>query len=360
MNTPKCQTIASSRGHPIHYLSLGPSSGPLIVWVHGWPDRASTWLPQLHAFALLGFHCVAADTCGYGGSHISRTVSDYSCENLVADQLDLLTHLGRDKAIWVGHDWGCAIVWSLAAHHQDKCTGVVNLCVPYRMLEMGLEQLLETVNREIYPEDEYPHGQWDYQVAYERDPDACTKQMDDDVEKVIKLLYSRGQPESYGKPARTSSVTKDGGWFGNKRGSELMDLPLEMTVFSNEGLEHQHEELVQGLKQHGFWGATAYYRNHKANREYNLNARNDAILEMPVLFIDAKYDAVCASNDGVKNKHGDDVLVRMRTLCKNYTETSVEGAHWVALEKYMEVNAAIANWLVKKVPGWPGPAEIKI
>ena len=328
--------------------------------MHGWPGLASTWLPQLHAFALLGFHCVAADTCGYGGSHISRIVSDYSCESLVSDQLDLLKHLGRDKAIWVGHDWGCGIVWSLAAQHQEKCIGVVNLCVPYRMLEMGLEELLKTVNRDLYPENEYPYGQWDYQVQYERDPDAITKQLDDDVEKVVKLLYSRGNPDSYGKPARTSSVTKDGGWFGNKRGSELIDIPLKMTVFSNDGLGHLYDEIVSGLKKNGFWGATAYYRNHKDNRKYNLKAPHDAKLEMPVLFIDGKYDAVCASNDGVKNKNGDDIMIRMRTLCKDYTETSVEGGHWVGLENYEMVNAAIASWLVKKVPGWPGPRENKL
>ena len=228
------------------------------------------------------------------------------------------------------------------------------------MLEMGLEELLKTVNRDIYPENEFPHGQWDYQVAYERDPDGATKQFDDDVEKTVKLLYSRGNPDSYGKPARTSEVTKDGGWFGGKTGADLMDLPLKMTVFSNEGLGHLYDELVQGLKKHGFWGATAYYRNHKANREYNLNAPNGAKLEMPVLFIDGKYDAVCASNDDLKNKHGDDVMIQMRSMCKNYTEASVEGGHWVGMEKYDEVNATIARWLVNKVPGWPAPKENKL
>ena len=33
--------------------------------------------------------------------------------------------------MFVGHDWGSPVVWSLASHHPDRCHGVANLCVPY-------------------------------------------------------------------------------------------------------------------------------------------------------------------------------------------------------------------------------------
>ena len=227
------------------------------------------------------------------------------------------------------------------------------------MLELGLEELLKTVNRDIYPENEYKYGQWDYQVVYEEMPEKVTKQFDDNVEKATKLLYSKGNPATFGKPARTSDVTKDGGWFGGKTGAELMDIPLEYTVFRKGSLEGVYKVVVDGLKKNGYWGATAYYRNHKANREYNLKAKDGAKLDMPVLFIDARYDGVCASNDDLK-KSGFNVMTPMRELCSNYTETSIEAGHWVAMEKYEETNAAIAGWLLKQVPGWPGPKEIKL
>jgi pimeloyl-ACP methyl ester carboxylesterase len=38
--------------------------------------------------------------------------------------LDLLAHLGRDRAIWVGHDWAAPVVWSLASHHPEHCSAV--------------------------------------------------------------------------------------------------------------------------------------------------------------------------------------------------------------------------------------------
>ena len=68
---------------------------------------------------------------GYGRSSVYRRHEDYALEHSVADMLELLDALGREKAVWVGHDWGSPVVWSLASHHPERCCGVANLCVPY-------------------------------------------------------------------------------------------------------------------------------------------------------------------------------------------------------------------------------------
>ena len=58
-------------------------------------------------------------------------------EHSVRDMLELLEKGdGRDKAVWVGHDWGSPVVWSLASHHPQHCLGVANLCCP--IFPMGL------------------------------------------------------------------------------------------------------------------------------------------------------------------------------------------------------------------------------
>jgi pimeloyl-ACP methyl ester carboxylesterase len=50
---------------------------------------------------------------------------------IVADMLELLALLGRDRAVWIGHDWGSPVVWNTASHHPEKAAGVASLCVPY-------------------------------------------------------------------------------------------------------------------------------------------------------------------------------------------------------------------------------------
>ena len=321
-----------------------------MIFIHGWPGLGLTWRPQLLAFAALGFRVAAMDTLGYGGSAAPGEDEEYSCEELVRDQLEFLDVLGgpsgKKEAVWVAHDWGCGILWTLAAHFPEKCVGVVNLCVPYRMLELGLETLKTTINRDIYPEGEYENGPWDYQVYYEEmKHEGATKQLDGMVEKSVKMLYAKGNPASRGKPARTASVKKDGGWFGWKK-NEVMDLPLGYTVF--EGEEDVFEAVVEGLKRNGFHGATSYYLNHKMNGEYNReeSCPTRGRLDMPVLFVDALFDGVC-TEAGAKGSYDP-----MRKLCKDLKEVEVEAGHWVNMEKPREVNAAMAKWLVERVGGW--------
>jgi soluble epoxide hydrolase/lipid-phosphate phosphatase len=103
------------------YLSAGPQNGPLLIFVHGWPGIAETWKPQLSAFAAFGFRVVAPDMRGYGRSTVTSEASDYRLERIVSDMLALLAHLQKEEAIWIGHDWGAAIVWALAAHHPKVC-----------------------------------------------------------------------------------------------------------------------------------------------------------------------------------------------------------------------------------------------
>ena len=148
-------TTQSSR-HTTFYLAAGPEDGPLIIFVHGWPELSISWRHQLPVMGGLGFRAVAPDMRGYGRSSFYRKHSDYAQREVVADMLELLDALGRDKAVWVGHDWGSPTVWRLAAHHPDRCIAVANLCVPYYALDRGIDGALAYVDRNVYPQDTFP------------------------------------------------------------------------------------------------------------------------------------------------------------------------------------------------------------
>src|SRR5436309_15409379 len=46
----------------------GPPSGPLVLFVHGWPEFWWSWRHQLPALGAAGYHAVALDLPGYGRS----------------------------------------------------------------------------------------------------------------------------------------------------------------------------------------------------------------------------------------------------------------------------------------------------
>lgn len=215
------------------------------------------------------------------------------------------------------------------------------------MIELGFDEIVKSVNRDIYPSDQYPFGQWSYMNFYEQDFEKATDWFDKDIASVIRLLYSKGDRAGYGKPAMTANVTKDGGWFGGseKPDPKWKDIPIENNVLTEE----TYTELVAAMEKTGFRGADAWYMNHARNRTYSLEKwKNNGNLEMPVLFIHARFDGVCAT-----------LLSRicepMRQSCSNFTECAIDAGHWVAEEKPEEVSAAITRWLVESVKEyWPG------
>lgn len=104
---------ADSGGVKIHYAALGDKKNPLIVMIHGFPDYWYTWRDQMAALSK-DYYCVAIDQRGYNLSDKPKGVENYDMRLLVGDVIAVIKHLGREKAIIVGHDWGGAVSWSLA------------------------------------------------------------------------------------------------------------------------------------------------------------------------------------------------------------------------------------------------------
>jgi soluble epoxide hydrolase/lipid-phosphate phosphatase len=338
----------------IHYIAAGPIEGPLIIFIHGWPGIGLTWKYQLQAFAALGFRAIAPDMPGYGDSTSRRVKSDYSQEALVEGMLALLSANGRPAALWVAHDWGAGVASSLAAHHPEVIQALVLMNIPYRSVELGLEHLVSLVDRTIYPEDKYPFGNWDYMAYYEESFEKCiAEEWDPNTETLCKLLYAPTPPETTSadasKPAFTANMRKNGGLFGG--GSAPPPEALPTPLLAGEVFD----AFVQAMKKTGFWGATAYYMNHKENAAFNDSKAlpNGASLDKPVLFIHGEYDFVCATV-------GTRLADPMREACSNLTEVVVDAGHNVHAERPEKVNSAIARFLVEQAKEyWPGYANTR-
>jgi pimeloyl-ACP methyl ester carboxylesterase len=333
--------VAKSDRQTTSYLAAGPLDGPMLIFVHGWPELSISWRHQLPAFASLGFRCLAPDMRGYGRSSAPRRHEDYAQREIVADMIELLDAAGRDQAVWIGHDWGSPVVWNIASHHPDRCRAVVSLCVPYGPLERGLESLVELVDRSVYPVDEFPAGQWEYMCFYEENFERATSGFDANPYNTCKALFRSGDPKGRGKPSRTAYIRKQNGWFGPE--NIAPDVPRDAAVLSEADLR----AYASALERNGFFGPDSYYMNHGRNTDYARTASNDGRLDMPVLFIAASYDYTCESIDS-------DLAKPMQDLCSDLTVRQIDSGHWMAQEKPVDVNAAVSHWLATKVYDfWP-------
>jgi pimeloyl-ACP methyl ester carboxylesterase len=119
----------------LHYVERG--EGPLVVLLHGFPEFWFEWREQIPALVDAGFRVVAPDMRGYNLSSKPRGISAYKGDVVAKDIADLIHHLGEERAVVVGHDWGAAIAWWLAMEHPDVVKRLVILNVPHpkRMLQ---------------------------------------------------------------------------------------------------------------------------------------------------------------------------------------------------------------------------------
>jgi len=121
---------ADSNGVKIHYAALGDKTKPLIIFIHGFPDFWYSWREQMKALSP-DFYCVAIDQRGYNLSDKPKGGENYQAKFLVGDVIAVIKHLGREKAIIVGHDWGGAVAWSLAQNAPQYVDKLVVLNLPH-------------------------------------------------------------------------------------------------------------------------------------------------------------------------------------------------------------------------------------
>ncbi|KAG9307711.1 hypothetical protein G9A89_023276 [Geosiphon pyriformis] len=104
-----------------HYFEAGDINGPLVLFLHGFPQFWYAWRHTLEGLKDLKFHLVAIDMRGYGGSFKSTQVNAYSSENLLSDIrtfIHELSYNGRAACV-VAHDWGGVLAWQAAAQSWE-------------------------------------------------------------------------------------------------------------------------------------------------------------------------------------------------------------------------------------------------
>ena len=114
-------------------------SGPPILLLHGFPDRADLWRHQIEDLKA-DFTVIAPDLRGFGDTDRPDGVDAYRMRRSVEDMLGLLDALGFDTAHVVGHDWGAGVAWSLAGAATDRVDRLVVLSVGHPSVPRTLAQ----------------------------------------------------------------------------------------------------------------------------------------------------------------------------------------------------------------------------
>jgi pimeloyl-ACP methyl ester carboxylesterase len=327
-------TVRSPR-HTTHYWQAGPADGPLMIFLHGWPGIGLLWRAQIEAFAAEGWRCIAPDMRGYGGSSAPTMSDAYGLRETVADMVELHNHVGGRPAIWVGHDWGSPVAGALAAQHPARSRGLVLISVPYFPAGFALPGLRSLIDRDLYPADRYPDGQWDYFRFYQTHFEQAVSDFDADSAATLASIYRPGDPAAIGKVSPTASITRNGGRYGTAHRAPAMAPDDKLWP------QADFAALVQAFGATGFRPACAWYLNDTANIAYAAAAADGGRLRQPVLFINGAWDPFC-------NITISQLGEPMGRACPDLSVTNLQGGHWLPLECKAETTLAIQAWLRTK------------
>jgi pimeloyl-ACP methyl ester carboxylesterase len=137
------ETTITSDGVRLRVVTAG--EGEPVLLLHGFPDSADLWRLVGPRLVAGGYRVIAPDQRGFGRSDAPKGVRAYSVDRISKDAIAVLDALGVKRAKLVGHDWGAAIGWALAARHPDRFERYAALSVghPAAYARAGLEQKLK-------------------------------------------------------------------------------------------------------------------------------------------------------------------------------------------------------------------------
>ncbi|WP_139981409.1 alpha/beta fold hydrolase [Nocardioides litoris] len=117
-------------GLVLDVLDEGPIDGDVVVLLHGFPERATSWrhvAPLLHGH---GYRTLALDQRGYSPRARPRRRRDYKVDQLVEDVVALVDRVGGPVHL-VGHDWGAVVGWSVTGKRPDLVRTWTAVSVPH-------------------------------------------------------------------------------------------------------------------------------------------------------------------------------------------------------------------------------------
>ncbi|MGQ4877092.1 alpha/beta fold hydrolase [Billgrantia sp. LNSP4103-1] len=118
-------------GLTLHWVEAGPTTGPLLILLHGFPEFWWAWRHQLSPLAERGFRVLALDMRGYNLSDAPQAIDAYRRGELVADVVALADRYDAERFHLAGHDWGGIVAWEVAARHPRRLANLVIMAAPH-------------------------------------------------------------------------------------------------------------------------------------------------------------------------------------------------------------------------------------
>ncbi|KAI5424434.1 uncharacterized protein LOC127132404 isoform X1 [Lathyrus oleraceus] len=255
-------------GIKMHIAEKG-KEGPVVLFLHGFPELWYSWRHQIAALGSLGYRAVAPDLRGYGDTEAPASINSYTIFHLVGDIVALIDSLGVEQVFLVAHDWGATIGWNLCLLRPERVKAYVCLSVPYFPRNPKVKPV--DAMRAVFGDD--------YYVCRFQEPGKTEAEFAKSPELVLKAMLT-------GRSGKPLIIPKEG-FLAFPEAIITRPLP---SWLSQQDINYYASK----FEKTGFTGALNYYRNFNINWELTA-AWTGAQIKVPVKFITGDLDLVYLS-----------------------------------------------------------------
>ncbi|XP_031268438.1 uncharacterized protein LOC116126896 [Pistacia vera] len=311
--------IVKVNGINMHVAEKG--KGPIILFLHGFPELWFSWRHQILALSSLGYRCVAPDLRGFGDTEAPPSQTSYTCLHVIGDLVMLIDGIaGKDEKVFVvGHDWGAYMAWYLCLFRPDKIAALFNTSVVFKPFAGNIRPLDGC--RAFFGDD--------YYICRFQEPGGIEGEIAEHigVERFIKGFLTYRIPGPIYLPK--------GKGFGH-----LPDTPIVLPPWLSE---EDVKYYTTKFEKTGFTGGVNYYRNLDLNWE--LVQWSGGKVNVPVKFVVGQED-LCYHLPGVKEYIHNGGFKKDVPLLDEVVV--MEGAaHFIQQEKPREITKHIYDYFQK-------------
>ena len=309
---PVSHEYASVNGQRLHYARAG--SGPLMVFVHGFPEFWYEWKHQIAEFSR-DHTVVAPDMRGYNLSSKPEELSAYQMPNLVEDLRALTAELmkgsGASKFTLVAHDWGGVVAWVFAAQHPQMLDKLVIVNAPH-----------PTIFGRLLRDDAAQQKASGYMLMF-RSPQAEATLSADNYERLTAMVLGDG--------LKNGTVTEADKKMYVDAWSQPGALTGGLNYYRAAGVGPPRPAAIETA-------ATTAAPPAAPGEAAALLSLPPMIVRVPTLVIWGEKDTALLTS----NLNGLEEVVPSLTVRR-----IPDGTHWVVREKASEVNGLIREFLAK-------------
>ncbi|CAG8960998.1 hypothetical protein HYFRA_00002538 [Hymenoscyphus fraxineus] len=313
--------FTTKRSFTYNYYITPPQPGKeWVLLLHGFLSAPFHFRHQMKYLSEKGYGILTPDLLGYGESSQPADVKAYTGTGMTEDLIEILDHEKIEHVLGVGHDWGSFLQSRLANYYPSRIKKCVFLDVGY--LPPGSAMTRETAKiLNTMTKKQVGYCCFGYPLFF--DEDGATKLMEDNIDSVIPLFFTRDEEivkEYIGAEGGTRK------WLEGKMTTELP------SFFTPEDQEHFRKYFSTGFSGPvNWWRAQIHDINHEDEKDLSKE------LEQPVLIVCARnVISMAADFAGHMDKYCDDMEVKKTTA-----------GHWIMLENIDETNETLERFFEK-------------